>query len=89
MTSISLFTCLMICSSPFDEPVIPIVMRENLASRDWDTTRESILKPRLANTWLMRMSAPALLFTKMDRVWSVLSLLLFSCGVSVVMMLAM
>ena len=46
-----------------------MVMRENRWERPSDTTSESILNPRRAKTWQMRMRTPALLFTKTESVW--------------------
>ena len=68
MTSISLLSCLVTCSSTASSPMTTMVIRERLGSRVGPTLRVSMLNPRPLNIPAMRVSTPNLFSTKTERV---------------------
>src|SRR6266567_1943600 len=58
ITSISLFSCLVICSSICSSPRVTMVIRDRVSSLVGATDRESILKPRPEKSPATRESTP-------------------------------
>src|SRR3954454_11275406 len=78
MTSISLFSCLVICSSGWLAASTTIVMRERSGFSVGPTARDSMLNPRRLNSAETRASTPDLFSTSTDSVWRDISDLPFA-----------
>ena len=68
-TSMSLNSCLVICSSGVDSTSTTIVMRLKPSSSAGATASEKMLKPRRANSPATRASTPGRFWTSTDRMW--------------------
>ena len=66
MTSISLLSCLVICSTIWSSPRVTIVMREALGSCVSATVRLSMLKPRPEKRPATRARTPNLFSTRTE-----------------------
>src|SRR3712207_4317989 len=69
MTSTSLFSCLVICSSGWLSASATIVIRDRSGFSVGPTARDSMLKPRRLNRAETRARTPDLFSTRTDRVW--------------------
>src|SRR6185312_2107616 len=72
ITSISLLSCLVICSSGADSASATIVMRDRSGFSVGPTARDSMLKPRRLNSAETRARTPALFSTRTESVWRVI-----------------
>ena len=68
-TLISLFSCLVTCSSGSPSTATTIVIRETSGFSVGPTAREWMLKPRRENSEDTRASTPGLFSTSTDSVW--------------------
>ena len=68
MTSTSLLSCLVTCSSGSSSTLTTIVIRETSACSVGPTASESMLKPRRENSPAIRASTPGLFSTSTDSV---------------------
>src|SRR5690242_4436205 len=73
MTSISLLSCLVICSSGWLSASATIVMRERSGFSVGPTARDSMLNPRRLNSAETRASTPDLFSTRTESVWRVIA----------------
>ena len=69
ITSISLLSCLVTCSSGESSTLTTMVIRETSACSVGPTASDSMLKPRRLNSPAMRARTPGLFSTRTDRVW--------------------
>src|SRR3954471_24520536 len=65
-TSISLFSCLVICSTTSSDPEVTMVMRDIEASSVGATVSDSMLYPRAENNPAIRDRAPASFSTRIE-----------------------
>src|SRR3712207_5944360 len=69
MTSTSLFSCLVICSSGWASASATIVIRERAGFSVGPTARDSMLNPRRLNSAETRARTPDLFSTRTEKVW--------------------
>src|SRR5271166_998574 len=79
-TLISLFSCLVTCSSGCSSQLTAIVIREISSCSVGPTARESMLKPRRENSPAILTRTPGLFSTSTDSVWRVMLYLPFASG---------